>query len=77
ERVTLGSIPVTGSARTILDLAGVLDADSTEAALEDALRRGHVSLKRLRLELERKTARGVSGSARLRELLAQRPDGYR
>lgn len=44
-------IPVTTPARTLIDVAAVCDEEAVEEALDDALRRGIVSIPRLRWRL--------------------------
>lgn len=74
---TLGPIRITHPARTLLDLGAVADERSVEAALEHALRRGHVSIPRLRWQLETAGGMGVRGARTLKRLLEARPLGYR
>lgn len=69
------SIPVTTPARTLFDLGAVSNAEALEVALEDALRRGLVSLRTLHRTLERLGAHGRRGTATLRRLLQERSDG--
>lgn len=64
------AIPVTTPARTLLDLAAVASAHVVEEALDDALRRGLVSVSRLRWRLESLGRR--RGSRMVRELLDAR-----
>lgn len=66
----------TTTARTLLDLGAVIDVASLESTLESALRRGLVSLPRLRWQLERCGGRGIRGAAALRHLLNDRNKGY-
>lgn len=65
----VAGIPTTSATRTLLDVAGVAEADAVELALEDALRRRLTSLPRLRWVIEREARhrRGVRG---LRDLVA-------
>lgn len=77
ERDRLGPIPLTDPARSLLDLGGVAPVETVEIALEDALRRNHVSLARLRWQLEHRGGKGRRGTAALRMLLDERPPGYR
>lgn len=74
---TLGPIRITHPARTLLDLGAVADERSVEAALEHALRRGHVSIPWLRWQLETAGGMGVRGARTLKRLLEARPLGYR
>jgi len=64
------SIPVTTPARTLIDLAACVDADVLEDALDDALRRGLVSLPRLRWRMRELGARRA-----LTNLVAARAHG--
>ncbi|MGH2729972.1 MAG: type IV toxin-antitoxin system AbiEi family antitoxin domain-containing protein, partial [Actinomycetota bacterium] len=73
----LGPIPVTGAARTLLDIGSVLSPENAELALEDALRRGHVTLARLRWQVAAQGGPGRHGTAGIRTLLKARPPGYR
>jgi very-short-patch-repair endonuclease len=65
-------IPVTSATRTIIDLAGVVDGDILELALEDALRRHLTSVATLRWRLEGMAGPGRRGARRLRPLLEER-----
>lgn len=73
----LGPIPATGAARTLLDLGSMIPIDDLELVLEDALRRGHASLARLRWQIRAQGGKGTRGTASLRKLLEERPPGYR
>jgi very-short-patch-repair endonuclease len=70
--MTLGGICLTQPARTLLDLGAVAPAALVERAMEDALRRGLVSLSRLRWTLERVGGPGRPGTAVLRMLVEER-----
>lgn len=63
-------IPVTSAARTLIDLASVIDGEALETALEDALRRRLTSVARLEWRLEQLGRR--HGTATLLKLLSQR-----
>ncbi len=65
-------IPVTAPARTLLDLAGVVDVDALEPALEDAVLRGLAPFPLLRSTLDRLGGSGRRGAAGLRLLLDAR-----
>jgi very-short-patch-repair endonuclease len=69
------SIPVTATARTIIDLAGVVDESSLEIALDDALRRRLTSMARLQWRLADLGGHGRKGTAAMRRLMAQRTSG--
>lgn len=66
------AIPVTTPARTLLDLAAVVEREALEEALDDALRRGLVSISRLRWRLEELGRRPGAGT--IRSLMAARGD---
>ena len=70
-------IPVTGPARTIVDLGAVVPAWKVEAALESALGRRLVTLSGLRATLDEVARRGRRGAGVLRALLDERCDGTR
>ena len=65
-------IPVTRPARTLLDLAAVLEEARLEAALDAALRDGLTSVPNLLRRLDSIGTQGRAGSAVLRELLEDR-----
>lgn len=67
-----GGLPVTSLTRTLIDLAGELDDDHLEDALDDAIRRGAVRAKSLLHRIDGGPRRGVEGIGRLRELLGVR-----
>jgi hypothetical protein len=71
DRDVVEGIPVTSATRTLIDLAGVLDRDTVELALEDALRRGLTSRARMKYRLGELEGRGRGGCGVLRELLAE------
>jgi len=73
DRTRLGPIPVTTPGRAIVDLAGALDHESLEAALDEALRRDFVRVKVL---LRRCEEQRFAGNRVLRTLLVERLDGY-
>jgi very-short-patch-repair endonuclease len=68
-------IPVTAPARTLLDLGSVVDEETLEIALDDALSTHKVRLARLRWRLDEVGGRGKPGTAALRKLLEVRGDG--
>src|SRR5207245_4356318 len=59
DLTVVDGIPVTTAARTLIDLAGIVDADVLEEALDDALRRGLVTVRRLRWRMAEVGARRV------------------
>ncbi len=66
-----GPIPITSTTRTLLDLAGVLDVEALEDALDDALQRQLTSARRLGGRIDA-AGRGVVGVGVLRGLIAVR-----
>jgi very-short-patch-repair endonuclease len=68
------AIPVVSPARTLLDLGGVAPRQ-LEAALDDALIRGLLSLPFLERFLQRSGRRGRPGTGALRSLVMERLDG--
>ena len=72
---TVDSVPVTTPTRTVLDLASVVDEETLEIALDDALRRGLTSVAHLQKRLERIEAHTRVQSIALGRLLATRSDG--
>jgi very-short-patch-repair endonuclease len=72
---TIDGIPVTSIERTLFDLAGVVDVDALEDALDSALRRPLTTMGRLKLRL--RSEKGRTGVGRLRALLHERDaDGH-
>lgn len=65
----IGTIPVTTPARTLVDLAAVVSVETLEEALDDALRRGLVSLSRLRWRAQEIGRMGRPGVTKLRGLI--------
>ena len=70
--VMVRGIPVTAAARTLLDIASIVPEEVLENALEEALRRGLVSMARLEWQLRTEGRRGREGVAAVRELLRKR-----
>jgi very-short-patch-repair endonuclease len=70
DRGTLAGIPVTSSALTLLDLCAVRDGEEMEIALYDALRRGLVSLPRLKWTAKTAGGKGRPGTKLFNELLS-------
>lgn len=68
----IGTIPVAVPARTIIDLAGVLNATQLEDALDDALRRGLLDRKALLERLRSMPRNGRRGLPVLEALLRAR-----
>ncbi|MBI4728877.1 MAG: type IV toxin-antitoxin system AbiEi family antitoxin domain-containing protein [Acidobacteria bacterium] len=69
---TVELIPVTTPARTLIDVASVSPREVVEEALDDALRRGIVSIPRLRWRLAELARRGRTGVAVMRDLIEVR-----
>src|SRR6266571_171511 len=72
DRRVVGGIPVTGAARTTIDLAAVLEEDELEVILDDVLSRRLVTARDLDARLEALGTRGRKGAGRLGRLLATR-----
>lgn len=70
--VAVNGLLVTSPARVLLDLGLELPREELEAMLEECLRRGLVTLARLKWQLGVEGARGRGGTAALRELLTDR-----
>lgn len=68
----IAGIPVTGTARTLLDLAGVVPARLLEDAVDDALRQRLLTWSELYEALLRNAVRGRHGLQAVRRLLAER-----
>lgn len=73
QRIVVSAIPVSTAARTLLDLGAVVPASRVEDALDDALRRGLVSLDALHRMVEEERGKGRRGVGVLRKLLELRP----
>jgi very-short-patch-repair endonuclease len=67
-------VPVTRPERTLLDLGAVADTDRVELALEDSLRRGLTSLRRLHEIVATQAGSRTAGVRALRNLLELRLD---
>lgn len=65
-------IRVTAPARTLLDIASEVSEQELEAAMEEGLRRGLLSIARIGWQLNIEGQRGRSGTAALRKLLHER-----
>ncbi|HEY3721825.1 MAG TPA: hypothetical protein VGN59_00555 [Acidimicrobiia bacterium] len=71
----VGPIAVTSPLRTAIDLAGVVDAETLEIAIESALRRRLFSVGQLRWRATLLAGTGRRGSTALRHLIARRDLG--
>jgi hypothetical protein len=69
-------IPVTNAARTLLDLASCVSERRMNQVLDEALRKGLVSLASLRSFVDREKKSGRRGLGVLRELVDQRDPAY-
>ena len=70
-------IPVTNAFRTVLDLVNVLDEHRANQLLDEALRKGLVSMEALWRFVRRESGPGRRGVGKLRRLLEQRDPAYR
>ncbi len=76
DAAALYGISVTTPARTLIDVASVAPCEATEEALDDALRRGLVSIPRLRWRLD-ELGGGRRGVGTMRELILERDPSAR
>jgi very-short-patch-repair endonuclease len=72
DRRRLGPITLTSPARTIVDLAGVLDDEDLTAVVEDAIHRGLTTAPSIARRLDALGGKGRPGTARLRAILDDR-----
>jgi very-short-patch-repair endonuclease len=72
DRHTVGPIPVTTPARTLIDLSARMEDARLVSAMEDAFRRRLVTPERLKVRVEALQKSGRPGAGRLAELLAGR-----
>jgi len=75
QRTIHQGIPVTTIPRTVIDLAGVLEADLFEQFLDRLLNERILGIERLSDEFDRIARRGRTGTAALRRMLVPRLDG--
>lgn len=71
-RVLLDGIPVTGLARTLIDLAAVVPPRLLESAVDDAIRRRRMNWPRLHQAVLVHEVQGRAGCSALRALMARR-----
>jgi predicted transcriptional regulator of viral defense system len=64
DRTRLGCIPITTPARTVIDLAGALDEEALEAAVESGFRQRRFGERSLRSRLEQLGGKGRTGTWR-------------
>jgi len=69
DRCLADGIPATAPARTIIDSAAILDAESLEVAFESARRMGLLTVSRLAARLDDLGTRGRAGAAQVRALI--------
>jgi len=74
DLTTHSGIRVTSVARTILDLTSLVSPRTLERTLDEALRKGQVTLDGLRRCIQRNGRRGRTGVAHLDALLSERRD---
>ena len=74
DRWEIDGIPITSLARTLVDLAAVVDRRRLERAFEEADRIGKLDLKKLEAALDR--ARGKRGVKTLRRLIAEQRTAF-
>ena len=72
---TVRNLPITTPVRTLIDLAAVVDEETLEIALDDAVYTGKVRLPRLRWRLDELGGKKRPGVTNLRSLLEARGDG--
>ncbi|TMK85841.1 MAG: DUF559 domain-containing protein [Actinobacteria bacterium] len=69
-------IPVTTPTRTLFDLMAIISADRAERAMDNALAMRLTDIRKLEAILNELGKRGRNGTALMRELLADRGEGY-
>jgi very-short-patch-repair endonuclease len=72
DRRLLDGIPITSVARTIVDLAAVLDDEPLDAAIDDVLHRGKTTLDALRTRVAAASVGKRAGASLLAKLLDER-----
>lgn len=76
ERARRRAVPVTSVARTLFDLASVMDAERLGRCTDEALRRGLLNLRELHRLLEVHCGGGRRRLRPLRQVLAERLPGF-
>lgn len=71
---TVGCIPTTNAGRSLVDVAGSVDPDVLEAAMEAAIRRRLTSHRHLLWLMEDRNGKGAKGIAVLRRLVGEGTD---
>jgi hypothetical protein len=69
-------IPVTNAFRTLRDVVTVVNEDRANQLVDEALRKGYVSMASLREMVDREAGSGHRGVGVLRRLVEQREPGY-
>lgn len=77
QTTTIDGIPVTNAHRTLRDLLPTLKADYADRVLDDALRRGLVSVASLRSFVLEEKGSGHRGIRRMRQIMNERDPNYR
>lgn len=72
DRTQRDGLPITRVARTLIDLAAVVEEEPLEAALDSALREGLISVAHLDRRLGALGSKGRRGAERLRRLVDER-----
>jgi hypothetical protein len=75
DRRKVSAIAITSPARTIVDLAAVLDDESLDAAIDDVLHRGLTTIGALRARAVALGTKGRAGSGQVVKLLDERVGG--
>ena len=70
----IDGFPVTAAERTLLDIAAAVPIERAGLVLDDALRRGLTTMRKLRRRLEAEGRSGRDGTAAMRRLLAVRTE---
>lgn len=73
----IDGIPVTNAFRTLRDLLPTLEPSFADRVLDDALRKGLVSVESLRRFVADETGKGHRGLLRIRQMMNERDPAYR